>query len=65
MSDIWADNKSFVFAVNQRIMLRNALEAYRVIVNANMFMDTPDMTEYHDIELLEIDEILGKLGDQE
>jgi hypothetical protein len=60
-----ADKKTFVFAVNHRIMLRDALEAYRLQVTKRMFNDVPSMTEYHDIELDEIDEILEQLGEQE
>lgn len=65
MSDILSDNKTFVFAVNERIMLRDALEAHRVRVTKRMFNDDLSRTEYHDIELLEIDEMLEKLGEQE
>ena len=60
-----SDNKTFVFAVNHRILLRDALEAYRVQVTKQLFNDATSMTEYHDIELDEIDEILEKLGEQE
>ena len=63
--NILADEKTFVFAVNERIAIRNALELYRNELTNKLLNCEADSTEYYDIELEETDEILEKLGPQE
>ena len=48
---------------SNRSIIRTALEQYRNIVTMHLYTAKDYSAEYHDIELLEIDEILENLGE--
>jgi len=59
------DTKSIFLSDSNRIIIREALEAHRNELTAKLYGDVPSncSTEYFDIEIQEVDEILEQLGE--
>lgn len=59
------DNKTIVLDASHRIAMREALELYRNKLTAGLYGDSSSnlKTEYFDIEIEVVDEILELLGE--
>jgi|APGre2960657404_1045060.scaffolds.fasta_scaffold252889_1 hypothetical protein len=61
------DYKNITLSVSNRNIIRDALEMYRNEMTKKLYSDVESnfTTEYYDIELLEIDEVIEILGIEE
>ena len=67
MLDIFENYELIRLSESNRYLVRNALELYRNQITAKLYGDIEDDIDpvYHDIELLEIDEILELLKEED